>query len=245
MTSYEIIGSIALFNKKISKKEAQELIRKNKHIKTVAYKSDIHKGKYRLKKVIIILGDKNKITIHKENKVQLKVDIEKTYFSPRTSSERLRILNQIKPREDILVLFSGIGVLPIEIAKNTRAKSIIGIELNPTAHKLAQENLILNKTNNVTLYRGDVRRIVPKLKLKFDRILMPLPKSAEDFLDLTKIVIKKNTIIHFYTFAQEKEFKDLSKKLKSHFKKFKILKIVKCGNYAPFTYRICIDFKVL
>src|SRR3989344_5254081 len=245
MTSYEIIGGIALFNKKISKKEAQELIRKNKHIKTVAYKSDIHKGKYRLKKVKIILGEKNKITIHKENKVQLKVDIEKTYFSPRTSSERLRIINQIKPREDILVMFSGAAPLPVEIAKNTRAKSIVGVELNPIAHKLALENLILNKTNNVTLYRGDVRKTVPKLKIKFDRILMPLPKSAEDFLDLTKKVIKKNTIIHFYTFAQEKEFKDLNKKIKKHFKKFKILKIVKCGNYAPFTYRVCIDFKVL
>lgn len=245
MTSYEIIGDIALFNKKIPKTEAQNLILKNKNLKTVAYKSETHKGRYRLKKVKILLGEKKKITIHKENKVQLKVDIEKTYFSPRTSSERLRILNQIKPRENILVMFSGIGVLPIEIAKNTRAKSIMGIELNPTAHKLALDNLILNKTNNVKLYKGDVRKIVPKLKIKFDRILMPLPKSAEDFLDLTKKIIKKNGVIHFYTFAQEKEFKDLSKKIKKHFKKFKILKIVKCGNYAPFTYRVCIDFKVL
>ncbi|MEK6952791.1 MAG: methyltransferase domain-containing protein [Nanoarchaeota archaeon] len=245
MTSYEIIGDIVLFNKKISKKEAQELIKNNKHIKTAAYKSDIHKGKYRLKKVKIILGENKKITVHKENKVRLKVDIEKTYFSPRTANERVRIINQIKPREDILVLFSGIGVLPIEIAKNTRAKSIIGIELNPTAHRLAQENLIMNKTNNVTLYRGDVRKIVPKLKIKFDRVLMPLPKSAEDFLDLTKKVIKKNGIIHFYTFAQEKEFRDLNKKIKPYFKKLKILKIVKCGAYAPFTYRVCIDFRVL
>jgi len=245
MASYEIIGDIALFNKKISKKEAQELIKKNKNIKTIAYKSKVHEGKFRLKKVKIILGKKNKITIHKENKVQLKVDIEKTYFSPRTSNERLRILKQIKPREEVLVMFSGVAPLPIEIAKNTRAKEIIGIELNPTAHKLALENLILNKTNNVILHRGDVKKILPRIKNKFDRILMPLPKSAEDFLDLAKKHLKKNGIIHFYTFAQEKEFKDLSKKIKKHFKKFKILKIVKCGNYAPFTYRICIDFRVL
>ena len=124
MASYEIIGDIALFNKKISKKEAQELIKKNKNIKTIAYKSKVHEGKFRLKKVKIILGKKNKITIHKENKVQLKVDIEKTYFSPRTSNERLRILKQIKPREEVLVMFSGVAPLPIEIAKNTRAKEI-------------------------------------------------------------------------------------------------------------------------
>ncbi len=245
MTSYEIIGNIALFNRKISQKEAKELIKKNKNIKTIAYKSETHKGKYRLKKIKIVLGEKNKITIHKENKVQLKVDLEKIYFSPRTASERLRIINQIKPREEVLVMFSGIAVLPIEISKNTRAKNITGIELNPTAHRLAQENLILNKINNVILYQGDVKKILLKIEKKFDRILMPLPKSAEDFLDLAKKYIKKNGIIHFYTFAQEKEFKDLSEKIKKHFKRFKILKIVKCGNYAPFTYRVCIDFKVL
>ncbi|MBI2145272.1 hypothetical protein HYU18_03015 [Candidatus Woesearchaeota archaeon] len=36
-----------------------------------------------------------KITIHKENKVILKLNVEKCYFSQRTASERLRIAKQI------------------------------------------------------------------------------------------------------------------------------------------------------
>ena len=38
---------------------------------------------------------------------------------------------------------------------------------------------------------GDVRDVVPKLKKKFDRILMPLPKSAEEFLDIALSASKK------------------------------------------------------
>ncbi|MEK6935034.1 MAG: methyltransferase [Nanoarchaeota archaeon] len=244
MTSYEIVGNIAIFNKKITKEQAKKLIKKIKNIETVAYKSETHKGKYRLKKVKIVFGKKNKVTLHKENNVILKVDVEKTYFSPRTSNERLRVIKQIKPQEKVLVMFSGLGVIPIEIAKNTRAKEITAIEINPIAHRLAKENLVLNKVNNLKLYKGDVKKVLPKLKKKFDRILMPLPKTAEDYLDLAKKYIKRQGIIHFYTFAQEKEFKNLNDKVKKRFKKFKILKIVKCGNYAPFTYRVCIDFKV-
>ena len=37
---------------------------------------------------------------------------------------------------------------------------------------------------------------------------MPLPKSAEDFLDNTKKLIKKNGIIHFYDFLNEKDIPD-------------------------------------
>ena len=39
--------------------------------------------------------------------------------------------------------------------------------------------------NNIKLIKGDVKKVIPKLvklKQKFDRILMPLPKRAEDFI---------------------------------------------------------------
>ena len=84
---------------------------------------------------------------------------------------------------------------------------------------------------------------------KFDRIIIPLPKSAEDYLDLALTKAKKGTVIHFYDFLNEKEF-DLAKQkvekaCKKAKKKFKILNLVKCGQFAPKTYRVCLDFKIL
>ncbi|MBW2986756.1 class I SAM-dependent methyltransferase family protein, partial [Candidatus Woesearchaeota archaeon] len=182
--------------------------------------------------------------------VRLKIDLEKCYFSSRLGTERLRIAKQIKPGEKILVMFSGVAPYPLVIAKNAEPKFIYGIELNPVAHKFAKENIMLNKAQDkITLYKGDVVKVVPNLKQKFDRILMPMPKTALTFLEAAFKAAKKGTIIHFYTFGKEEEFKDLRDQIKAeckkHKKKCRILKTVKAGNYAPGVYRVCIDFKLV
>jgi|SRR3989338_3627560 len=165
--SYDQIGTIAIFQdfpKELKKKEkliAETLIRNNKNVKTVAIKTKKHSGKYRLKEVKIIAGEKTKETIHKENNIYVKLDVEKCYFSPRLNNERLRIAGQIKKNEEILVMFSGIGIYPLVIAKNTEAKQVYGIEINPVAHKYGLENIRLNNAKNVTLVKGDVKKVLP------------------------------------------------------------------------------------
>ena len=80
---------------------------------------------------------------------------------------------------------------------------------------------------------------------KFDRVLMPLPKNAENFLDLAIFSVKKKGTIHFYDFLHESEIPDEAiKKIKKHCKA-KILNWVRCGQYSPRKYRVCIDFQPL
>ena len=253
--SFDIIGNIAIIEipEKLEKKEkliAQTLLSLFKNIKTVAKKIGRHKGKYRTQKLKIIAGEKNKITEHKENNVKIKLDVEKCYFSPRLSNERLRINQRINKNENVLVMFSGVGIYPLVFAKNSFAKKIYGIELNPVAHKYALQNIKINKLEaKLSLFRGDVRNVVDKLKIKFDRIIMPLPKNAEDFLESAFKISKKGTLIHFYAFSKEDKLdnvKDLIlDKCKRYKKKCKILNIVKCGQNAPREYRICVDFKLI
>ena len=130
--------------------------------------------------------------------------------------------------------------------KNTKAKKIIGIEKNPIAHKYAKKNILLNKVKNVEFICGDVRTEVPKLNEKFDRIIMPLPKDADTFLDTALLVAKKGTIIHLYDFEHETEFDKVKVKIKNAVEKakvkYKILDVVKCGQYSPGKFRICADF---
>ena len=81
----------------------------------------------------------------------------------------------------------------------------------------------------------------------FDRILMPLPKGGENFLGLTLKSIKNNGIVHFYDFLHEDEFYKAEDKAKNACiklkKRCKILKTVKCGQYAPGFFRVCVDFQ--
>jgi tRNA (guanine37-N1)-methyltransferase len=248
-----MIGDIIIIEikdelKKNEKLIAEALLETHNNINTVLKKAEIHKGEYRTQKLKYLAGENKKQTLYKENNIILKLNVEKVYFSPRLSSERKRIYKLVKPNEKILVMFSGIAVYPIVISKNTKAESITGIEKNPIAHEYAKENLKINNTPNIKLYLGDVRKVIPELDKKFDRIIMPLPKTGEDFLDLALDVSKKNTVIHFYDFEHEDEFfkgqEKVEKACHENNKDCEILNIDKCGQYSPGKYRICVDFRV-
>jgi len=254
-TAFDSVGNLAIveIDEELEPKErliAETLIDMNKHITTVVKKVGIHSGELRLQKVKVLAGKKTKETIHKESGCKIKLNVEKVYFSVRLGTERLRISQLIKPDEEVLVMFSGCAPYPCVLSKNSRAKSIVGIELNKNGHKYGLENVRLNKIKNVELYQGDVKKVVPNLNKKFDRILMPLPKSAEDFLDLALSAIKKNGTIHFYDFLHiddipKAALSKIKKACKTAGKKYKTLSWNKCGSHAPRTYRICVDFKVL
>lgn len=248
MTSYDIVGDLIIINDIIKKKQAEKLLKAHKNVKVVLAKTKKYSGKFRLPKLKIIAGEKRKETVHKENNIRLKLNPEKVYFSPRMSTERKRIFLQVKPKENILVMFSGCAPYPCVIAKNTKAKEIYGIEINPIAHKYALENLKLNKINNVKLFLGDVKKVIPKLKKRFDRVLMPLPKGGEDYTNIALKAVKKKGIVHFYDFLREDDFdkalKKIDKACKKKKKKYKILNLVKCGQFSPRVYRVCVDFRV-
>jgi len=249
--SFDLVGDILIFSdfpEELKKKEkviGETILKLMKNVKVVCKKTKIHSGVFRTKKVKIMAGERRKVTEYKENNVRVRLNVETCYFSPRLSNERLRIAKLVKPNESVLVMFSGVGIYCLVLSKNTLAKEVYGIEINPSAHKFAEENVKLNKANNVKLFLGDVKKVIPKLKKKFDRVVMPLPKSAEEFLDVALKVAKKGTIIHFYDFLFEEDFEQAVDKIKKHCKKCETIETVKCGQYSPRKYRICVDFKVL
>lgn len=258
-TGHDTIGAIVIMEipedlKHHEKKIADTLLAVNKQVKTVLKKADIHGGVFRTQKMTYLAGINTKETTYKENNVTLKLDVEKVYFSIRLGNERKRIMNLVKPGEEILVMFSGAAPYCIVLAKNTAAKHITGIEINPDGHKYGLENLKLNKIKNVDLICGDVHHEIPRLlkadpSLKYERIIMPLPKTADEFLGDALSVARKGTIIHFYDFLPESQFDEALKKIDEECKKkglkHKVLGVFKCGQHAPYIYRICVDFEIL
>ena len=252
--SFDIVGDILIFAdfpaelESMSAQIASAILKTFPNIKVVCRKAKKYSGEFRTPMLRILGGKRRKETIHKENGVRLKLHVEKVYFSPRLSTERDRISKLVKPGESILVMFSGCGAYPINLAKNTKAKQILGVEINPIAHKYALENIELNKATNVKLYLGDVRLVLPTIKDTFDRVLMPLPKTGSKFLDVAIPKVKKGGTLHFYDFLQEDEFHLASEKILSTCKKLgrvtDILRTVKCGQYGPGKFRVCVDVKI-
>lgn len=252
--AYDVIGSkeksVALIgvNAKNPKKAAKEIMKRHKSVKSVLQKLSERKDTYRLYPCKLLLGDKNTEVIHKEHGYMIKIDPQKAYFSPRESTERQRIAGMVKPKENVLVMFSGACPYAIAIAKKQALVKICAVEINPAAHDYALENIKLNRLD---------KKIVPVLKDireakdigKFNRIIMPLVERAIDYLDEAFFHSKRGTIIHLYGLSKEAKFKDLEEKVKGVAKKCRVkYKIVGRQDvlpYAPHTRKVRLDIKIL
>ena len=249
--AYDVVGDIAIIiiPPELEKKEkiiGDTILEIRKNIKVVAKRHGNYGGEFRTIPLKIIAGENRKETEYKEHGVRFFLNPEKVYFSVRSSNERKRLASCVKHGEDVLIMFSGIGVFPLVIAKNSPAREIVGIEKNQVAHAYAMKSLKSNKKiRNVTFFEGDVVAIMPTLSRKFDRIAMPLPKTCEMYLELALSCLKKGGWLHFYDFQKEGAFNDSLEKIKIACQKNSRTliqsKVLISGHSAPKTYRICVD----
>jgi len=251
--SFDMIGDIAVLEilpgmESFEHSIAWNLMRKNPNIKVIAKKASNVKGKFRTREIKVILGEKRTTTIHTESGIRMKVDVSKTYFSPRSGNERLRISSLVKENEKVLVMFAGVGPFALLIAKQHPKAEVIGVELNPLAVEYFNENIRANRLPNVKAILGDVKEFVKNTNEKYDRVIMPLPENSWAFLDDAFKVSKKGTVIHFYTFCEEKKIKDIEKQINEIAKKenlkVKIQKVIQAGSHSPYVFRYCFDIQV-
>ncbi len=256
MKGLDIIGNIAIVKfdreSKLSDKKrlGGGLLKENKSLTTILEKSGKFKGRLRKLKTKYIAGLDSREALYKENACVFRLNVDACYFSPRLSGERLEIAKKVKSGENVLVMFSGVAPYPVVIAKHSRAKKILGIELSKECNKYALQNIKRNKLQDkVEIIRGDVRKIVPKAKEKFDRIVMPRPNLKDSFLDIAFKKIKKNGIMHYYGFYLESESGKLKELINEEAgkagKRIRILKVKKAGDIGMKKYRYRADFKVL
>ncbi|MEM2954703.1 MAG: class I SAM-dependent methyltransferase family protein [Candidatus Nanoarchaeia archaeon] len=252
--SYDVVGDICILDipEELEKFEltiAHTIKRNFPNIKVVAKKTGKRTEIERVQPLKIITGENRLITTYKEHGVLMKVDLEKVYFSPRASGERLRIAKLVKPFEKILVMFSGVCPYALVIAKFQPNCKIWAIDINPEAHKLALENVRLNRVGHIiTPLLGDVKEIVPKIGELFDRIIMPFPEKAWDFLPLALKYAAPSATIHFIVFVEENKLEETINKIKEMVRasnrNLLSLSWRIFGSYAPKINRYVFDIKI-
>jgi tRNA (guanine37-N1)-methyltransferase len=202
-TGVDVIGDIAIvrlsgFTRKEKKGIARSLLDQVKNVRGVFEQEEGIEGEYRLRKLKHLAGEEKTLTLHRENGCAFKVDVTKCYFTPRLSTERLRVAGLVKPRERVLNMFAGVGSFSIPIAKIAGAK-VVSCELSGYACELHQENNRLNKTEGlIKVLNGDAAELPKEMDSKFDRIIMPHPSQAHKFLPAAVEMSKKGGRIHYY-----------------------------------------------
>lgn len=220
-SSFDIIGDIAVLRIPKALEHRAEIIAEavmqiNRHVRTVLCQVSPVSGEYRLRELRWLRGEKRTETVHREHGCIFRVDLSRCYFSPRLLYERMRIAKQVKPGETIVNMFAGVGCFSIIIARHAKPSKVYSIDINPDAVRYMQTNIALNKVEGVVeAIEGDAKEVIlTRLRGIADRVLMPLPEKAYEYLDYALIALKPGGgVIHYYDFEHAGRGEDPIKKV--------------------------------
>jgi tRNA (guanine37-N1)-methyltransferase len=259
---YDVLGNIVVVKfdwddkLKDKKKWAENFLKERKSVRTVLEKVGKFSGRLRAMKTKWVAGEKTKEVLYKENGCAFRFNVDTCYFSPRLASERKELAGKVKRDEEVLIMFGGVCPYGVVIGKKMKElqgkKSkgrVVSVELGRECSKYALENVKRNKLQEIVeIIQGDVRRVLPGMKGKFDRIIMGRPNLKDSFLDVAFKRIKKRGVIYYYGFYSEDDIGKLKDLIlgeaKKACRKIKILRVKKAGDIGIRKFRWRVDFKV-
>lgn len=218
---------------------AEVLCRHRKNIHTVLNRKTMIKGEKRIPGFEILHGDVME-TEHREYGYRYRVDLSKVFFTGRLSYERQRIASLVEEREKVIVPFAGAGTFAVPAAG--RGATVIAIDTNPQACRFCRENARINGVQeNLHVICGDALNIPVKPDAGFDRAILPAPYGMDDIIHHISPMVKKEGMVHLYTFKKAHEI-DL---LKDEYMNlgYEVLHHRSCGNVAPAVSRYVFDLK--
>jgi tRNA (guanine37-N1)-methyltransferase len=239
-SSFDVVGSIAVV--KMSEEAlphardiGKAIMATQKSVKTVCLDSGVV-DEHRTRSVKVIAGEKTTETAHREYGLVFRMDIAKVFFSPRLSTERETVADQVQPGEVVVDMFAGIGPFSLMIARSRSPKVVYAIDVNPDAVRYLEENIRLNKAGSVVPILGDARDEIAKLETA-DRIIMNLPHHAWDFLPDAVRALRPGGTVHYFEIMEEDDLERRLGDLKDvAVREGRVLKVLACRkvkSYSP------------
>ena len=234
--SIDFVGSIAILrmkNESIAAELADAILKSSRNVRTVCLDRGVE-GDYRVRNIEIIAGEKTTETIHREYGLKMKVDVAKTYFSPRLATERMKVARQVEEGSIVIDMFAGIAPFSLVIGKYARPSKIYAMDINPYAVKYARENVMLNGMGRIIeIMEGDAGEMIKNLP-HANHIIMNLPHRSFHFLPYA---LGRGDVIHYYEIMERgkvekriEEIKNLARE-KGFMLEIKNLRVV--GSYSP------------
>ena len=255
ISAFDQVGDIIIIripDSLLSKKKiiGEALLEQVKSVKSVFHQSSSVEGEFRTRDLEILAGEDKTETEYKESGCRFMIDVRKVFFSPRLSSERLRIAELISDGEVIVNMFGGIGMFSIIAAKKKKC-TVYNIDINPDAAKLCQKNCEINKlVGCVKSIQGDaVEVITNQLQNKSDRTLMLLPEKSDEFLNSAILTTKNNGSIHYYSHVHADKKSDAAKLSVDHYLDVTSISSTILGSkivrpVGPRFYQTVVDIKI-
>jgi tRNA (guanine37-N1)-methyltransferase len=206
-SSFDVIGHVAIVKLPDellphAKAVGKAIVEANKPVKTVCLDGGV-KGETRTRELKILYGSKDTVTTYKEHGLTFRVDPRTMFFSPRLATERKIIADQVTIGERVFDMFAGVGPFSILIAKTRSPEKVFACDINKRAFDLLVENIQTNKVDGVVSpFLGDAREIASQVPT-VNRLIMNLPHSAFEFLDVAASKVAEAGAIHYYEILEQ------------------------------------------
>ncbi len=155
-------------------------------------------GTERLRSVERIAGTGGWTTRHRENGIELTVNVEKAYFSPRLAREHDRVAQAVRPGERVYDLCCGVAPFAFTIARGGRAGAITAVDANPSAIELARSTARRYAFGSrVTLVEARLESFLPGAEPR-ELVVLNLPREGIKYLSSVARVIAPQGRLFYY-----------------------------------------------
>ncbi len=213
--------------------------------KTVLRKGHIS-GEFRETNYELLYG-RDTVTIHVENGIKYKLDVDRVMFSPANVKERVRMAKVAKPGELVVDMFAGIGHLSLPMAVHGKAR-VIAIEKSPYTFSFLIENIELNGVQDrMTAYNIDNHDFQGENIA--DRVLMGYVIKTAEFIPKALSIAKDEAVIHYHNTVPERlrprePFETFQRIAKEHGYEAEKLNELVIKRYAPGVWHVVVDVRV-
>jgi tRNA (guanine37-N1)-methyltransferase len=155
-------------------------------------------GRERRRRLERLAGSGGWRTRHRENHLELDVDLERAYFSPRLAREHALVAAAVRPGEQVYDLCCGVGPFAILIARDGRARQVVAVDSNPDAIELLRATVHrYGIAGRVEAVEQDVEQFVAS-RPAADRVVLNLPHEGIKYLPSVARAVASAGHLHYY-----------------------------------------------
>ena len=200
--SFDVVGDIVLIRLPTAlepKKEevGEALLQFVPGVRLVGLDHGVH-GPARRREVERIAGSGTWRTRHRENGVELDVDVERAYFSPRLAREHARVAEEVESGDRVYDLCCGVGPFAVTIAHLGRAASVTAVDSNPEAIDLLRETLRRYPFGpRVRAVAAPLEAFLPEA-VPVERVVLNLPHEGIKYLPSVARTVAPGGRLYYY-----------------------------------------------
>jgi len=162
-------------------------------------------GPERIRQVERLAGSGPWTTRHKENGLELEVDLQGAYFSPRLAREHARVAVEVRSGDRVYDLCCGVGPFAVTIARDGRASQVVAVDSNPVAIDCLRATLArLPFGRTVEAVQDHVERFLLD-RPPVERVVFNLPHEGIKYLPSVAKLVCRAGRLFYYEVAERDE----------------------------------------